>query len=60
MMHIFMNALWGMFQIKGVNNFVGYIAANSGRVLTIILAIHITYWYRKYNGEKIWMNYGGN
>ena len=60
MMHTFMNAFWGMFQIEGVNNSVGNIVANSGRILTIILAILITCWYRKRNGEKIWMNYGSN
>lgn len=59
-MHIFMNTIWGMFPIDGVNNSVGNIAANSGRILTIILAIIITCWYRKRNGEKIWVNYGGN
>ena len=59
-LHILMNTMWGMLPIDGVENSVGNIAANSGRILTIILAIIITCWYRKRNGEKIWVNYGSN
>lgn len=59
-LHILMNTMWGMLPIDGVENSVGNIAANSGRILTIVLAILITCWYRKRNGEKIWVNYGSN
>ena len=52
-LHILMNTMWGMLPIDGVENSVGNIAANSGRILTIVLAILITCWYRKHNGEKI-------
>ena len=53
-LHIFMNTVWGMLPIDGVDNSVGNIAANTGRVLTLLLAVIITCWYRKRNGEERW------
>lgn len=51
-LHTFMNAMWGMFQVDDVSNSVGNVATNTGRVLTLLLAIFFTCWYRKRNGEE--------
>ena len=51
-LHTFMNAMWGMFQVDDVSNSVGSVATNTGRVLTLLLAVFITCWYRKRNGEE--------
>ena len=46
-LHIGMDFVWSLMPIDGVENSVGNIAANVGRIITIVAAIVITIVYKK-------------
>ena len=51
--HILMNAIWQQIPVDGVTSSIGNVATNIGRVATIILAIVLTFLYKKKQGKNL-------
>lgn len=52
-LHILMNAAWVIFDVTGTEVAAGGLISNIVRVVSIALAIVITIYYHKRNGEKV-------
>lgn len=52
-LHILMNGAWVIFTMEGTEVAAGGLISNIVRVISIILAIAITVWYKKRSGTKI-------
>lgn len=52
-LHILMNAAWVIFDVTGTEVAAGGLISNIVRVISIALAIVITIYYHKRNGEKV-------
>ncbi len=52
-LHILMNAAWVIFDVTGTEVAAGGLISNIVRVVSIVLAIVITIYYHKRNGEKV-------
>lgn len=52
-LHILMNGAWVLFTMEGTEVAAGGMISNTMRVISILLAIFITIWYKKKNNTKI-------
>lgn len=52
-LHILMNAAWVIFDVTGTEVAAGGLISNIVRVVSIVIAIVITIYYHKRNGEKV-------
>lgn len=52
-LHMFMNGAWVIFSMEGTEVAAGGLISNIARVLSILLAVSITIWYKRRNETKI-------
>lgn len=52
-LHILMNGAWVMFSMEGTEVAAGGLISNIARVISILLAITITVWYKRRNETKV-------
>ena len=52
-LHIFMNLAWFIFTMEGTENAAGGLISNIARVISILLAVGLTIWYKKRNETKV-------
>lgn len=52
-LHILMNGAWVMFSMEGTEVAAGGLISNIARVISILLAIIITIWYKRRNETKV-------
>ena len=52
-LHILMNLAWFIFTMEGTENAAGGLISNIARVISILLAVGLTIWYKRKNGTKV-------
>lgn len=52
-LHIFMNLAWFIFTMEGTENAAGGLISNIARVISILLAVGLTVWYKRKTGAKV-------
>lgn len=52
-LHVLMNGAWGLFTMEGTEVAAGGLISNILRVVSILLAIGVTIWYKRRTGTKV-------
>lgn len=52
-LHIFMNLAWFVFTMEGTENAAGGLISNVARIISILLAVGLTVWYKRKNETKV-------
>lgn len=52
-LHILMNLAWFIFDMEGIENAAGGLISNIARLISILLAVGLTVWYKRKAESKV-------